>query len=92
MIKSSEEVAKMRLAGNLASKVLIMIEDFVKPGVTTQELNDICHDYIVNELDCIPAPLNYRGFPKSICTSINHQVCHGIPNDRVLKKKGYTKY
>ena len=53
MIKSSEEVAKMRLAGNLASKVLIMIEDFVKPGVTTQELNDICHDYIVNELDCI---------------------------------------
>ena len=73
MIKSSEEVAKMRLAGNLASKVLIMIEDFVKPGVTTQELNDICHDYIVNELDCIPAPLNYRGFPKSICTSINHQ-------------------
>ena len=60
MIKSSEEVAKMRLAGNLASKVLIMIEDFVKPGVTTQELNDICHDYIVNELDCIPAPLNYR--------------------------------
>ena len=86
MIKSSEEVAKMRLAGNLASKVLIMIEDFVKPGVTTQELNDICHDYIVNELDCIPAPLNYRGFPKSICTSINHQVCHGIPNERVLKK------
>ena len=89
MIKSSEEVAKMRLAGNLASKVLIMIEDFVKPGVTTQELNDICHDYIVNELDCIPAPLNYRGFPKSICTSINHQVCHGIPNERVLKKRIY---
>ena len=87
MIISSEEVAKMRLAGNLASKVLIMIEDFVKPGVPTQELNDICHDYIVNELDCIPAPLNYRGFPKSICTSINHQVCHGIPNERVLKKK-----
>ena len=87
MIKSSEEVAKMRLAGNLASKVLIMIEDFVKPGVTTQELNDICHDYIVNELNCIPAPLNYRGFPKSICTSINHQVCHGIPNERVLKKR-----
>ena len=91
MIKSSEEVAKMRLAGNLASKVLIMIEDFVKPGVTTQELNDICHDYIVNELDCIPAPLNYRGFPKSICTSINHQVCHGIPNERVLKKKDILK-
>ena len=89
MIKSSEEVAKMRLAGNLASKVLIMIEDFIKPGVTTQELNDICHDYIVNELDCIPAPLNYRGFPKSICTSINHQVCHGIPNERVLKKRIY---
>ena len=89
MIKSSEEVAKMRLAGNLASKVLVMIEDFVKPGVTTQELNDICHDYIVNKLGCIPAPLNYRGFPKSICTSINHQVCHGIPNERVLKKRIY---
>ena len=88
MIKSSEEVAKMRLAGNLASKVLIMVEDFVKPGVTTQELNDICHDYIVNELNCIPAPLNYRGFPKSICTSINHQVCHGIPNEKKILKDG----
>ena len=87
MIKNLEEIEKMRLAGNLASKVLVMIEEYVKPGVTTQELNDICHDYIVNELACVPAPLNYRGFPKSICTSINHQVCHGIPNERVLKKK-----
>ena len=87
MIKNSKEIEKMRLAGSLASKVLVMIEEYVKPGVTTQQLNDICHEYIVNELACVPAPLNYRGFPKSICTSINHQVCHGIPNERVLKKK-----
>lgn len=77
----------MRVAGNLASKVLIMIEEYVKPGVSTQELDEICHNFIVNDLKCIPAPLNYRGFPKSICTSINHQVCHGIPDKRVLKKQ-----
>ena len=87
MIKNATEIEKMRVAGNLASKVLIMIEDYVKPGVTTEELDAICHNYIVNNLDCIPAPLNYRGFPKSICTSINHQVCHGIPDNRVLKKQ-----
>ena len=63
MIKNIEEIEKMRLAGNLASKVLVMIEEYVKPGVTTQELNDICHDYIVNDLACVPAPLDYRGFP-----------------------------
>ena len=78
MIKNKAEIEKMKIAGNLASKVLLMIEDHVKPGISTNELNDICHNYIVNELECIPAPLNYRGFPKSICTSINHQVCHGI--------------
>ena len=77
----------MRVAGNLASKVLIMIEKYVKPGISTEELDNICHNFIINDLDCIPAPLNYRGFPKSICTSINHQVCHGIPDKRILKKQ-----
>ena len=84
-IKSSAEIEKMRNAGKLASEVLLMIESHVKTGVTTQEINDICHDYIVNTLKAIPAPLNYRGFPRSVCTSINHQVCHGIPGDRILK-------
>ncbi|MDH3453334.1 MAG: type I methionyl aminopeptidase [Gammaproteobacteria bacterium] len=85
-IKTPEEIVKMRVAGQLAAQVLSMIEPRVQPGVTTGELNDICHDYIVNELQAVPAPLNYRGFPKSICTSVNHQVCHGIPGDRKLKK------
>ena len=68
----------MRVAGRLASDVLVMIESFVKPGISTEELDKICHDFIVNEQKAIPAPLNYKGFPKSICTSVNHQVCHGI--------------
>jgi len=84
-IKTPEEIEKMRIAGRLASEVLEMIEPYVKVGVTTQELNEICHDYIVNVQKAIPAPLNYHGFPKSICTSINHQVCHGIPGARKLK-------
>ena len=84
-IKSAEEIEKMRIAGKLASEVLEMIEPHVKPGVSTAELDQICHEFIVNELQAIPAPLNYRGFPKSICTSVNHQVCHGIPGDRTLK-------
>ncbi|MCV6611875.1 MAG: type I methionyl aminopeptidase [Amphritea sp.] len=84
-IKTPEEIEKMRVAGRLAAEVLEMIEPYVKPGVTTDELNQICHDYIVNEQDAIPAPLNYHGFPKSICTSVNHVVCHGIPNDKNLK-------
>ncbi len=75
----------MRVAGRLAAQVLDMIGPHVKAGVATEELDRICHDYIVNELESIPAPLNYRGFPKSICTSVNHVVCHGIPADRVLK-------
>ena len=87
MIKNSAEIEKMRVAGNLASKVLLMIEEYVKPGISTEKLDSICHNYIINDLDCIPAPLNYRGFPKSICTSINHQVCHGIPDKRILKKQ-----
>ncbi len=76
----------MRIAGRLAADVLDMIEPYVQPGVTTEELDRICHDYIVNHQGAIPAPLNYRGFPKSICTSVNHQVCHGIPNNKRLKK------
>jgi methionyl aminopeptidase len=85
-IKSFDEIAKMRVAGKLASEVLEMIEDYVEPGVTTGELDRLCHEYIVNEQTAIPAPLNYNGFPKSICTSINHVICHGIPsNDKTLK-------
>ncbi len=84
-IKTPEEIEKMRLAGRLAAQVLEMIEAYVKPGVTTGELDRICHDFIVHELKCTPAPLNYRGFPKSICTSVNHQICHGIPGDKRLK-------
>ncbi len=86
IIKSASEIEKMRTAGKLAADVLEMIEPFVVVGVTTNELNQLCHDYIVNVQKAIPAPLNYRGFPKSICTSVNHQICHGIPNDKPLKK------
>lgn len=85
IIKTPEEIAKMRIAGRLAGEVLEMITPYVKEGITTEELDRICHDYIVNEQKAIPAPLNYHGFPKSICTSINHQVCHGIPGHRILK-------
>ena len=76
----------MRQAGRLAAQVLDMIGAHVQPGVATAELDAICHDYITGSLGAIPAPLNYRGFPKSICTSVNHVVCHGIPGERVLKK------
>ncbi len=85
-IKTPDEIEKMRVAGRLAGEVLQMIRPHVQPGITTDELDRICHDYIVDEQQAIPAPLNYRGFPKSICTSINHVVCHGIPGDKVLKK------
>lgn len=84
-IKTPEEQDKMRVAGKLAAEVLDMIGPFVVPGVTTQELDEICHKYITETQDAIPAPLNYRGFPKSICTSVNHVVCHGIPGERRLK-------
>src|SRR3989338_5075528 len=84
-LKTPEEFQKMRIAGKLAADVLEMIEPYVKPGVTTNELNDICHQYITEIQHAIPAPLNYEGFPKSICTSVNHVVCHGIPNDKPLK-------
>ncbi|MCB1621490.1 MAG: type I methionyl aminopeptidase [Thiothrix sp.] len=87
-IKSAEEIEKMRVAGQLAAEVLGMIEPHVKPGVSTNELNQLCHDYIVNVQQAIPAPLGYGNppYPKSICTSINHQICHGIPSDKRLKK------
>ena len=84
-IKTPEDIEKMRVAGRLAAEVLDMITPHVKPGITTDELDALCHDYIVNTQQCIPACLNYKGFPKSICTSVNHVVCHGIPGDKVLK-------
>ncbi len=84
-IKSPEEQDKMRVAGRLAADVLDMIAEHVRPGVTTDELDQICHQYITEIQLAVPAPLNYRGFPKSICTSVNHVVCHGIPGERKLK-------
>lgn len=85
-IKTADEIAKMQVAGQLAADVLRMIRPHVLPGITTEELDRICHEYIVNTQQAIPAPLNYHGFPKSICTSVNHQVCHGIPGKRILKQ------
>lgn len=87
-LKSPDELAKMRVAGQLAAEVLEMIGPHVVPGISTGELDRICHRYIVEEQKAIPAPLNYNGFPKSICTSVNHVVCHGIPNDNKQLKSG----
>jgi methionyl aminopeptidase len=84
VIKTPEEQDRMRTAGRLAADVLDMIGQHVVAGITTDRLDAICHDFIVNHQRAIPAPLNYRGFPKSICTSVNHVVCHGIPGDREL--------
>lgn len=88
LIKTAEEIDKMRVAGRLAAEVLTMIGEHVKVGVSTETLNQICHDYIVNVQGAIPAPLNYRGFPKSICTSVNQVICHGIPSDKKILKDG----
>jgi methionyl aminopeptidase len=86
-IKTPAQQEQMRTAGRLAADVLDMIGPYVVPGVTTDELNARCHEYIVNTQQAVPAPLNYRGFPKSICTSVNHVVCHGIPSpDKRLKQ------
>lgn len=82
MIKSPEEIAKMRIAGRLAASVLEMITPFVQPGVTTGELERICRRYIVEDLEAVPSTLGQQGFPACICTSVNHVVCHGIPHDR----------
>ena len=84
-IKSAEEQQRMRVAGRLAAEVLDMIAAHVRPGVTTDELNRTCHQYITEQQQAIPAPLDYRGFPRSICTSLNQVVCHGIPSDRKLR-------
>ena len=89
-IKTESEIAKMRIAGRLTSEVLDYIAPFVRAGVTTNELDKLCHDLIVNVQKGIPAPLNYapnghNPYPKSICTSINHQICHGVPSDKILK-------
>lgn len=89
-IKSAADIEKMRVAGRLASEVLDYITPFVQPGITTDELDKLCHDYMVDVQGCIPAPLNYapaghEPYPKSICTSVNHQVCHGVPGEKKLK-------
>jgi methionyl aminopeptidase len=85
-LKTPAEIEKMRVAGRLAAEVLQMIAPHVQAGATTGELDRLCHEYIVEVQRAIPAPLNYKGFPRSICTSVNHQVCHGIPGDKRLKK------
>ena len=90
VVKTSEEIEHMRIAGRLASEVLDYITPHVRPGITTGRLNDLCHEYMVGVQGTVPAPLNYappgyKPYPKSICTSVNHQVCHGVPGDRVLK-------
>lgn len=87
-IKTPEEIEKMRVAGRRAAEVLEMIGEHVQPGVTTAELDRICHEYITTVQNAIPAPLNYKGFPKSICTSVNHVICHGIPSEKKVLKKG----
>ena len=84
-LKSAEDIEAMRIAGNMAGTVLRMIREHVQPGVTTGELDAICHAYITEQQRAIPAPLNYKGFPKSICTSVNNVVCHGIPGAKKLK-------
>ena len=89
-IKTPEEIEKMRIAGRMAAEVLEMIGEHVQPGVTTAELDKICHDYITQVQKAIPAPLNYKGFPKSICTSVNQVVCHGIPSEKKVLKSGDT--
>lgn len=88
LIKTPEDIEKMRIAGRLAAEVLDYIEPHVKAGISTLELDRLCHDYIVNVQQAIPAPLNYKGFPKSICTSVNHVICHGIPNEKKILKDG----
>ncbi|WWO99912.1 MAG: type I methionyl aminopeptidase [Candidatus Dasytiphilus stammeri] len=88
IIKKPEEIEKIRIASHLAAEVLEMITPYVKPGITTSQLDSICHDYIINTQHAISACLGYRGFPKSVCISVNDVVCHGIPNDRQVLKSG----
>lgn len=96
-LKSPLEIEKMRIAGKLASEVLDFITSFVKPGVTTGELDAQCHDYMLNVQNTIPAPLNYAPpgyspYPKSICTSVNHQVCHGVPGEKKTESRRYHQH
>ena len=86
LIKTPEEIEKMRIAGELTARTLNKITEIIKPGITTDDINNTAHDFIVNELDAYPASLGYRDFPKSLCTSVNHVICHGIPSDKKLKK------
>src|SRR5690625_5840122 len=88
VIKTPEEIEAMREAGQLAAEVLEMITPYVQPGVTTEELDQICYNHIVNVQKAIPANLGYQGFPKTICTSVNHVICHGIPSDKKVLKEG----
>ncbi|RIY33219.1 type I methionyl aminopeptidase [Psittacicella hinzii] len=88
VIYTAEEIEKIRQACALAAQALEYMEEFVKPGVTTAELNDIAHEYMVNVQKVTPACLNYRGFPKSICTSVNEVICHGIPNEKQVLREG----
>lgn len=88
ILKTPEQIEKMRVAGRLAAEVLDLIGEHVKPGVSTLELDEICHKHITEVQGGIPAPLNYRGFPKSICTSVNHVICHGIPDEKKILKDG----
>ncbi|MET0378350.1 MAG: type I methionyl aminopeptidase [Spongiibacteraceae bacterium] len=87
-IKTADEIEKLRVAGRLAAEVLEMIQPYIEPGMHTAEIDRICHDYMVNVQKVIPAPLNYHGFPKSICTSVNEVVCHGIPSEKRVLKDG----
>ena len=85
MLKTTDEIQKIQCASQMVAKTLTMIEPYIKPGVTTEMLDQLCHDYVTNTLNATPACLGYKGYPKSICTSINHVICHGIPADRKLK-------
>ena len=87
-IKSKNDIENLRSAGQLAADVLNMITEYVKPGISTGELDDICYDFIVNEQKAIPANVGYRGFEKTLCTSINQVICHGIPDDKKILKEG----
>ncbi len=87
-IKTPEEIEKMRVAGRLAAEVLQVVAPYVKPGVTTEELDRICHDHIVDVQKAIPANVGYHGYPKTVCTSVNHVICHGIPNEGKTLKDG----
>ena len=85
-VKTAAEVDRARVAGKLAASVLHMIEPYVQPGISTDELDRICHDFIVNQLKAIPANIGYHGYTKTTCISVNHVICHGIPSEKVLKK------